>query len=151
MALRGTNQEFGRPYNRRIVIEAIRLNGPITRADIAKQVGLTLQTVSTITSELQEQGFVILRRTVPKGRGFPAPSLEINPAGGFAVGVHVTPRGIQAALVNLAGEIVASDERVAAHIAPDVAFQEIARLVGGLCAPCAGQVLGVGLAMPGPF
>ena len=32
MALRGTNQEFGRPYNRRIVLESIRL---LTNSTIA--------------------------------------------------------------------------------------------------------------------
>jgi hypothetical protein len=31
MALKGTNQEYGRPYNRRIVLETIRLQGPIAR------------------------------------------------------------------------------------------------------------------------
>ena len=55
--LRGTNQEFGRPYNRRIVLESIRLRGPTTRGDIAKRVGLTVQTVSTIVRELEEQGY----------------------------------------------------------------------------------------------
>jgi hypothetical protein len=34
MALKGTNQELGRPYNRRIVLETIRLYGPIARGDI---------------------------------------------------------------------------------------------------------------------
>ena len=48
MALRGTNQEFGRPYNRRIVLESIRLHGPINRGEVAERVGLTVQTVSTI-------------------------------------------------------------------------------------------------------
>jgi hypothetical protein len=46
VALPGTNQEFGRPYNRRIVLEAIRLHAPITRAQIARRVGLTVQPVS---------------------------------------------------------------------------------------------------------
>ena len=55
MTLRGTNQESGRPYNRRIVLETIRLNGPTTRGEIAKRVGLTVQTVSTIVRELEEQ------------------------------------------------------------------------------------------------
>ncbi|RYE65527.1 MAG: ROK family transcriptional regulator, partial [Rhizobiaceae bacterium] len=41
MALRGTNQESGRPYNRRIVLEAIRLTGPTTRGEIAERVHLT--------------------------------------------------------------------------------------------------------------
>ena len=58
MALRGTNQEFGRPYNRRIVLESIRLHGPTTRGEIAERVGLTVQTVSTIVRELEEQGYL---------------------------------------------------------------------------------------------
>ena len=56
MALRGTNQESGRPYNRRIVLETIRLHGPIARGEIARKVGLTVQTVSTIIRELELQG-----------------------------------------------------------------------------------------------
>ncbi len=151
MALRGTNQEFGRPYNRRIVLETIRLGGPLTRADIAKRVGLTLQTVSTITAELIEQGLVVLRRPAARGRGFPAPVLEIDPGGGFAIGLHLTPRGVQAALVNMAGEIVVADGFDLPAGGPAATFREIARVVDRLVAGRSGQVLGAGLAMPGPF
>jgi len=101
MALRGTNQEFGRPYNRRLVLELIRRHGPITRSEIAKLTGLTVQTVSTIARELDDQGFAISARREPKGRGLPPASLTLNPEGGHAVGVHVTPMGIEAALVML--------------------------------------------------
>ena len=79
MALRGTNQEFGRPYNRRIVLEAIRQYGPIARADIAGRVGLTVQTVSNIIRELEEQSYIAGVRDAPKSRGYPATSLSINP------------------------------------------------------------------------
>jgi len=71
MTLRGTNQESGRPYNRRIVLETIRLNGPTTRGEIAKRVGLTVQTVSTIVRELEEQAYILSTREEPKGRGIP--------------------------------------------------------------------------------
>ncbi|TIY11150.1 MAG: MarR family transcriptional regulator, partial [Mesorhizobium sp.] len=94
MALRGTNQEFGRPYNRRIVLESIRLHGPIARGDIARRVGLTVQTVSTIVRELEEHGYVLSMREEPRGRGLPPATLRINPEGGYAVGIHVTPLGI---------------------------------------------------------
>lgn len=152
MGLRGTNQEFGRPYNRRIVLETIRLNAPITRADIARRVGLTIQTVSTITRELEGQGFIIPRREEPKGRGYPATSLAINPDGGFAIGLHVTPRGLEGALINLAGEIVGRDKRDLLGMDPETAFREIEVLVRALSAhPPAGRILGVGMAMPGPF
>src|SRR5690242_11410718 len=53
MALKGTNQESGRPYNRRIVLETIRLQGPIARGEIAKRAGLTVQPDSTIIRELE--------------------------------------------------------------------------------------------------
>ena len=94
MALRGTNQESGRPYNRRIVLETIRLHGPIARGEIARKVGLTVQTVSTIIRELELQDFVIGAREAPKGRGYPATALTLNPEGGFAIGTNVSPIGI---------------------------------------------------------
>src|ERR1700752_4524902 len=100
MALKGTNQEYGRPYNRRIVLETIRLHGPVARGEIAKRVGLTVQTVSTIIRELELQGFVLGARELPKGRGLPPTFRNINPEGGFAFGVHVTPVGLKAGLIN---------------------------------------------------
>jgi predicted NBD/HSP70 family sugar kinase len=152
VALRGTNQEFGRPYNRRIVLETIRLHAPITRGDIARRVGLTIQTVSNIIRELETQGFVTARREAPKGRGYPATSLAMNPEGGFAVGLHVTPRGLEGALINLAGEIVGRGKRDLPGMDPDTAFHEIEVLVEALAgARPSGRILGVGMAMPGPF
>ena len=152
MALRGTNQESGRPYNRRIVLETIRLHAPIARADIARRVGLTIQTVSTIIRELEAAGFLTARREAPKGRGSPATVLSMNPEGGFAVGVHVAPFGLEAALINVAGEVIGRERRDLPKVDPDTAFREIALLCEKLTAlRPGGRVLGVGMAMPGPF
>ena len=152
MALKGTNQEYGRPYNRRLVLETIRLLGPVARGEIANRVGLTVQTVSTIIRELELQGFVRGVREVPKGRGLPPTFLNINPDGGYAIGVHVTPVGLKAALINLSGEVIDERERALPHVAPDRAFHEIEKLVAGIrkLRPH-GRMLGIGLAMPGPF
>lgn len=152
MALRGTNQEFGRPYNRRIVLEAIRLDGPVARGDIARRVGLTVQTVSTIVRELEEQGYVLSSRDEPKGRGLPPATLRINPEGGYAVGIHLTPLGIEAALVNLSGDVVESARRPAPNASPDQAFELIGALVPELVRlRPGGRILGIGMALPGPF
>ncbi|MDQ6432690.1 ROK family transcriptional regulator [Mesorhizobium sp. LHD-90] len=152
MALKGTNQESGRPYNRRIVLESIRLHAPTTRGDIAARVGLTVQTVSTIVRELEEQGFLISAREEPKGRGVPPTTLRINPDGGYAVGVHLTPLGVSAALVNLSGDVVENLHRDAPAPTPGQAFD----LIGGLVRELTrlrpgGRMLGVGMALPGPF
>jgi predicted NBD/HSP70 family sugar kinase len=152
MALRGTNQEFGRPYNRRIVLESIRLHGPIARGDIAKRVGLTVQTVSTIVRELEEHGYVLSMREEPRGRGLPPATLRINPEGGYAVGIHVTPLGIHAALINLSGDVIESAYREAPNATPDHAFDLIGAMVLELTGPRpGGRVLGIGMALPGPF
>ncbi|MER8587341.1 ROK family protein [Mesorhizobium sp. M1338] len=152
MALRGTNQEFGRPYNRRIVLESIRLHGPIARGEIARRVGLTVQTVSTIVRELEEQGYILSLREEPKGRGLPPATLRINPEGGYAVGTHITPLGISAALINLSGDVIESTYREAPNATPDHAFDLIATMVNELTGLRAGgRVLGVGMALPGPF
>jgi predicted NBD/HSP70 family sugar kinase len=152
MALRGTNQESGRPYNRRIVLESIRLHGPTTRADIAGGVGLTVQTVSTIVRELEEQGFVLSGRDEPKGRGLPPATLRINAAGGYAVGIHLTPLGIDAALIDLGGNVVENTRRAAPGVSPDRAFELIRVMVRDLTrSRPGGRVLGVGMALPGPF
>ncbi|MCO6188399.1 ROK family transcriptional regulator [Rhizobium sp. L1K21] len=152
MTLRGTNQESGRPFNRRIVLESIRLHGPTTRGDIAARVGLTVQTVSTIVRELEEQGLTLSVREEPKGRGIPPSKLTINPEGGHAVGIHLTPLGIEAALVNLRGDVVESRRRDASNPTPDEAFTLIRDMVSELKAsPLRGRLLGAGLALPGPF
>ena len=152
MALKGTNQEYGRPYNRRLVLETIRLLAPVARGEIAKRVGLTVQTVSTIIRELELQGFVRGVRETPKGRGLPPTFLNLNPDGGYAIGVNVTPLGLKAALINLAGDVIGEREQPLPHPTPDRAFREIGKLVGRLrkLRP-RGRILGIGLALPGPF
>ena len=152
VSLKGTNQEFGRPYNRRIVLEAIRLHGPVERAEIARRVGLTVQTVANITHELEAQGFIKGSRSEPRGRGSPATSLAINPSGAHAIGVHVTPRGLEAALVDLAGSIIAREHRALERPGPDQTMTEIGRLAKQFGGKLKGKrMLGIGMAMPGPF
>ena len=88
------------------MLEAIRIHAPTTRGEIADRVGLTVQTVSTIVRELEEQGYVLSEKKEPSGRGLPPTVLSINPDGNFAIGMHLTPLGVDATLVNLTGEIV---------------------------------------------
>lgn len=152
MVLRGTNQEFGRPYNRRIVLETVRLHAPISRGEIAKRVGLTVQTVSTIIRELEQLGFVLGSREQPRSRGYPPTALTINPAGGFAIGLHVTPVSIDAALIDLAGTVIGKKRRELRPATPEASFAAIAELtreMRGLRVD--GRMLGVGMAIPGPF
>lgn len=152
MSLLGTNQELGRPFNRRIVLELIRRNGALARNDIARRTGLTVQTISNIVRELEDDGYLISSRLKPSGRGVPPTKLSINPDGGHAFGIQITPLGIEVALVNLGGTIVDATRETVENAAPQRAFGIISRLVRRLRGQHpAARLLGAGLAMPGPF
>ena len=128
MALKGTNQEFGRPYNRRIVFETIRLKGPISRAAIAREIGLTSQTVSNITRELEEAGLLVARRAPPTGRGQPGTTLAVDANGGLAIGLHLAPNRLRAVLVNLAGEIIGESARELPTLLPGKSLPDRRRI-----------------------
>ena len=153
MALRGTNQEFGRPYNRRIVLETIRLHAPIARAEIARRVGLTVQTVATIIRELEEQGFIVCGRDEPKGRGYPAGDARASIPRAASPSASTSRRSAsKPALINLAGDVIGRARRDRRRVDPDTAFREIEAMVAELAAlRPSGRMLGVGMAMPGPF
>jgi len=151
MVLRGTNQELSRPHNRRIVLEFIRARGAVPRSAIADGVGLTVQTVSTIVRELEELGYLLTVREKPRGRGTPPQVMRLNPDGAYAIGVSVTPLGVEAGLTNLAGDMLGSATRAAARLRPTEGFRLIGELVAEM-KHLAGdrRILGIGLAMPGP-
>src|SRR5690606_31419769 len=79
-------------------------------------------------------------------------TLRINPDGGYAIGVHVTPRGIDAALIDLSGNVVTDMREEAIEPSPEEAFAVIGRMVSALKKVRPGsRILGVGMALPGPF
>ena len=65
----GTNHEGTSAHNRRVIIEAIRLNGPLSRADLARATRLTKQTVSNIIESLEADGLVASEEVVRGARG----------------------------------------------------------------------------------
>ncbi len=70
----GTNLEHARAHNRRVIIEAIRLHGELTRAELARLTALTPQTVSNIVAELEGAELLTSRQPRKQGRGQPGDS-----------------------------------------------------------------------------
>ena len=152
--LSGTRLEDTRIYNRKIIIETIRRSGPITRAEIAQVTGLTTATISNLTAELKQEE-IILETGRRKGlRGQPAIDLEINPDGRFAIGFELGRDVLSGVLINLAGEVLGKVHEEWEYPIPEVALPHIAEGVKSLLAQATipeERLLGVGVAMPGPF
>ena len=153
-SLSGTNLEFARSHNRRVVMEAIRLHGRLTRADIARLTALTPQTISNIASELQKLGFLNALTPERGTRGQPATPFVINPDGAYSIGLQIDQNMMVAVVVDLSGRIRGRCTLAVDHPTPQQALPLVRDVVETLRKSSDAdwsRVLGLGLAVPGPF
>ena len=148
----GTNLDYARSFNRKVVIEAVRLKGPVSRAELTRLTHLSAQTVSNIVAELLEAGLLREEGRRQAKRGQPAIDLALNPDGAATIGLTVEQSQLTAILVNLVGETRARrtlrlDRASPADVLPKAAalVAELREIIGST------PLWGVGIAMPGPF
>jgi len=91
------------------ILEAVRVNGPVARADLPAPTGLSQQSVHRLTEELIENGFLERREPVIQGRGKPSPRLAVNPDGAYGYGVSVDTNTVETVWVDLTGNILSKD------------------------------------------
>jgi len=96
--------------NERSVLDCIQRQGPMSRADVAREGGLSKPTVSLALSGLLEAGLVREVGRSHGGRGPSALLYELNPQAGWVVGIDVGRRWVRAAIADIAGTIVARRE-----------------------------------------
>lgn len=157
-ATSGTNQEGTSAHNRRVMIDALRLNGALSRADLARATQLTKQAVSNIIDELERDGFVVSLEAVRKGRGQPSTPYMLVPEGAFAIGLQIDRHLTRAIAVDLVGTVLS---RAQANLPPDDPIggvKVILGLIEGIRAELVliseqseKRLVGLGVAMPGPF
>jgi glucokinase-like ROK family protein len=83
------DQNLVRQFNTAVVLDALRYRAPVSRAELAAQTGLNRSTISSIIRGLLDDGLV-QETTLQSDRvGRPGMLLELNPAGGFAVGIEI--------------------------------------------------------------
>jgi predicted NBD/HSP70 family sugar kinase len=112
-----------------VVLQAVRLHGPISGADIARITNLTAQTVSLITKRLLDDE--LLNKGEPKrGRvGQPSVPLSLNPDGAFSVGVKVGRRSMDVLLIDFVGAVRWRASLAYTHADPSVLIEAIASKV----------------------
>ena len=85
----GADQTIARKYNRAQILNRLRLQGAVSRADLAKQIGLTRSTISRIVDELIAEKLVHETTSSQSERGRPGILLSLNPDGGSAIGLEI--------------------------------------------------------------
>ena len=154
----GTNQEGTSAHNRRVIIEAIRLNGPLSRADLARATRLTKQTVSNLIEGLEADGLVASEDVVRGGRGQPSTPYRLVAEGAFAIGVQIDREFTRVVAVDLLGREAARAVENLPPGDPVEGSRVILRLIETVRAELAARIplsvhrlTGLGVAMPGPF
>ncbi|MEQ8964902.1 MAG: ROK family transcriptional regulator [Azospirillaceae bacterium] len=141
-------------FNRRIVLEAIRRNDRMARADISRLTGLTPPAVGRIVARLIEEGFVVEAGRRKAEAGQPPKALALNPDAAFTVGLHLDYEGITGVLVDLAGRPRAQRTLSRDDPSPEQALADLIAMHDDLVAEAgitAGDLLGIGLVSVGPI
>jgi predicted NBD/HSP70 family sugar kinase len=151
----GTNLPRIGNYNINVVLGSIQSADGISRVEIAKQTGLTAQTVSVIVRRLIEQGIVQERGSLPSAGGKPRTTLRINPSAAYAVGIHFDPIEVSVVVVDMMGqELAHSRPAISPGLEPEALIAQAAQVAHDLLAELdipGDRVLGVGAACPGPI
>ena len=97
---RGSNQNGVRLYNERLVLSLIRRHRSLSKVEIARLTGLSVQTASGIVGRLEQDG-LLLRRDPQRGRvGQPAIPFTLHPEGALSLGLKIGRRSCDLVLMN---------------------------------------------------
>lgn len=120
------SKDMMRQMNRSLVLNTIRLKGPISRTQIARGTGLSAATISGLVSELLEDGLIFELEEGDSSGGRRPVLLTLNPSGGYVVGIKLMEDHLIAALTNLEAKVVDSMNISIKTTAPDEIVDAIA-------------------------
>ena len=148
---RGSNHVGMRQFNERVVLQAIRLNGCLPKADLARLTGLTAQTIGLITTRLEDDGLVIKQSPVRGRIGQPSIPLALNPDGAFSMGIKIGRRNAEWMLVDFTGQV--RERRRLNYAFPDIStllptVAEHMQTLHHSLGPFKHRLVGIGLAAP---
>lgn len=152
--IRTTNARDLRKSNRARAMEAVYLDGPMTRLEIAAAEGVSAATVSNLVGDLLAEGAIIEDGAQDSDGGRPRALLRVNPDYGYVIGVDVGETAILVELFDLDMRVRASHSATPAssgfqaeHTAAQV-LDGIERVVtaSGVISEA---ILGVGVGVPG--
>ncbi len=106
------DSDLVRRQNRLLLLDALRQHGPLARVELGRHTGLSPASITSISSQLIADG--ILQEVaepdqpvVPIRRGRPLTQLDINPKSAHVAAVKISIDGIELALADSRGSIIA--------------------------------------------
>ena len=148
----GANQAGVRLYNERLLLSLVRRFGPLSKIEVARLTGLSVQSTSAIMNRLQAEG--LLKREAPlRGRvGQPTIPMSIDPEGAYSFGLKVGRRSCDLVLVDFRGAICQRAYRAYSFPTPimvlDFVRDSLPSLASSLSPSQKRRIVGLGVAAP---
>jgi predicted NBD/HSP70 family sugar kinase len=136
-----------RDINRRIILNYVRENAPISRSDIAKRTALQRSTVSLIVQELKDLGLINEIHGESSG-GRPPVLLTLQTLRPVALGIAVMTDRTTIVTGDLSGRIIDREE-FSTDPDYDVTFSKIVECSRKLIKRNRGSIEGIGISLPG--
>ncbi len=140
-----------RSHNRALVLQSLYRTSGLSRADVAREVGLTRVTISDVVAGLIDENLVIELGVRSDARpGKPATVLDINRSGFTIVGIDLSyDEMFRGALMDLDGTVLHREQVEAKGLTGDAAVVAIRGLLDRLLSEAVTPVLGIGVGSPG--
>jgi predicted NBD/HSP70 family sugar kinase len=148
----GADQAGVRAYNERLILSLVRRYRQLSKVEVARVTGLSVQSTSTIMNRLQIDG--LLRREAPmRGRvGQPTVPFSLDPEGAFSFGLKIGRRSCDLVLVDFSGRLRQRAHETYAFPTPRKILDFISRTLPpftrNLTRRQAHRVAGLGVASP---
>jgi len=130
------------------IVGLLGTQGPTSRTEIAKGLGLSPATVTQVTKDLIARGLVEELESVPSKGGRPARLLGLVTDAGVALGAKVTADHVAVVTVELDGTVRSSTELDYDPGAAD-AIERLGQILAKQVAELDDRLLGVGVGVPG--
>jgi predicted NBD/HSP70 family sugar kinase len=143
--------QHARLHNRTMMLQALFHRGAMSRADLARESGLTRPTVSVLVGELAADGIVAEVGQREDARvGKPAQLVEIDADSFHIVALDLSNgRRFVGAVMNLRGEVLAESSLEVDGATGDAAVARVVRLAERLVAQTSRRLLGIAVGVPG--
>ena len=149
----GNNSNVMKQKNRVLILNMIKQQGGISRAELSKLTGLSKGGITPIISELLHMKLIVESGVSLTDSGRRPIILELNPSGCYAIAIDWTRKNYTAAIVDFTGNIVAEEEYW--FVENDTLNNILDQLKGTinhfLERPEAGRIAGIGVVAPGPL
>jgi len=141
----------GRRHNLSLVLQMLYSVGAMSRADLARRLGMSKVTVSDLVSELMDSGHAVeLGPSEVVRPGKPGTLVDVNRTGLQAIGVDLAAHEVlRAAVLDLDGNILVRAERPIGDDSGQAVVDTVLDLVHEVIAAATAPLLGIGVGTPG--